>query len=151
LHQFLGIVRVCRRFQPDTLIDGEIVAVDDELRLSFQPAPASPITASAIQFYAFDLLSTRGKSLLQVPFDGSYSTTLRATFQLLSDCSESIEAAPADLIHAAKALGFEGIVAKGKDSIDSQEAQPRLGQVQDKSRSGVLSSAAICRQNLLRR
>jgi bifunctional non-homologous end joining protein LigD len=123
--QFPRIARACERLQAETLIDGEIVAVDDAGRVSFNLLQHHRSKAHAIQFYAFDLLIYRGKSLLQVP--------LEIRRQLLNEAinkvpdpirlSESVEAAPADLIHAAKEHGFEGIVAKRKESVyESGEA-----------------------------
>jgi bifunctional non-homologous end joining protein LigD len=117
--QFPRIARACQRLQPDTMIDGEIVALDDEGRVSFNLLQHHRSQASAIQFYAFDLLIHRGKSLLQVPLE-IRKELLNDAISTVSDpirLSESIEAAPSDLIHAAKELGFEGIVGKQTDSV----------------------------------
>ena len=57
--QFPRIARACQRLQPETLIDGEIVALDDESRISFNLLRHYRSQASAIQFYAFDLLIHR--------------------------------------------------------------------------------------------
>jgi ATP-dependent DNA ligase len=117
--QFPRIARTCQRLQPETLIDGEIVALDDEGRPSINLLQHHRSQASTIQFYAFDLLIHRGKSLLQVPLEVR-KELLNEALSTVSDpirLSESIEAAPKDLIHAAKELGFEGIIAKKKDSL----------------------------------
>jgi ATP-dependent DNA ligase len=67
--EFPRIARACERLQPDTLIDGEIVALGDDGRPSFNLLQPHRSQASAIQFYAFDLLIYRGRSLLQVPLE----------------------------------------------------------------------------------
>ena len=61
--QFPRIARAWQRLQPDTLIDGEIVALDDKGRPSFNLLQHHRSQASAIQFCPFDLLICRGESL----------------------------------------------------------------------------------------
>ena len=117
--QFPRIARACERLPTETLIDGEIVAVDDDGRVSFNLLQHHRSKAHAIQFYAFDLLVYRGKSLVKVPLEVRREM-LNEALGRVSDpirLSESIEATPADLIHSAKEHGFEGIVAKRKDSL----------------------------------
>src|SRR6266481_899877 len=67
--QFPGITRGFEKLQPDTLIDGEIVAIDDSGRPSFNLLQHHRSKASAIQFYAFDILIDRDRSLLEVPLE----------------------------------------------------------------------------------
>ena len=67
--QFPRIARAFEKLQPDTLIDGEIVAIDDSGRPSFNLLQHPRSKASAIQFYAFDILIDRGRSLLEVPLE----------------------------------------------------------------------------------
>jgi ATP-dependent DNA ligase len=98
--QFPRIARAFEKLQPDTLIDGEIVAIDDSGRPSFNLLQHHRSKASAIQFFAFDILIDRGRSLLAVP--------LETRRQLLKDAlsgagdtirlSEAFETAPADLV-----------------------------------------------------
>ena len=119
--QFSQIARACHRLPQDTLVDGEIVALDENGRISFNLLQHHRSKASAIQYYVFDLLIYRGKSLLNVP--------LRTRQQLLSEAlrdvagsdgrirlCEVFKGSPADLIEAAKEVGFEGIVGKQEKS-----------------------------------
>jgi bifunctional non-homologous end joining protein LigD len=117
--QFPRIARACERLQPDTLIDGQIVAVDGNGRVSFNLLQHHRSKASAIQFYAFDLLIYRGRSLLKVPLEIRREMLNEALSTVWDPIrlSDSIEAAPADLVVVAKELGFEGIIAKKKDSL----------------------------------
>jgi DNA ligase D-like protein (predicted ligase) len=120
--QFPRIAQVCEQLKPDTLLDGEIVALDKNGHASFNLLQHHRSQASAIHYYAFDLLIYRGKSLLSIP--------LKQRRELLTEALGNIAASdgpvrlsgvfvgdPADLIAAAKDLGFEGIVAKRKDSL----------------------------------
>ena len=60
--QFPRIAVACQRLPPDTLLDGEIVAVDESGRISFNLLQHHRSQAQALLFYAFDVLICRGKS-----------------------------------------------------------------------------------------
>jgi bifunctional non-homologous end joining protein LigD len=115
---FPMIARACEALPLDTLIDGEVVALDERGRASFNLLQHRRSKASAIVLYAFDLLIYRGRSLLDLKL-----TERRA---LLEEAlgfadqnvrlSENFEADPDDLARVARELGFEGIVAKRKNS-----------------------------------
>jgi DNA ligase D-like protein (predicted ligase) len=107
---------------PDTLLDGEIVALDKNGQSSFNLLQHHRSQTSAIHYYAFDLLIYRGKSLLSV--------TLQQRRELLAEALGNIAASDGpirlsevfkdglkNLVAAAKELGFEGIVAKRRDSV----------------------------------
>jgi DNA ligase D-like protein (predicted ligase) len=117
--QFPRIARACERLPPNTLLDGEIVALDERGKISFNLLQHHRSKAQALVFYAFDVLIYRGRSVLNVPLyfrrevlHRIFGDSNAAPIGL----SENIEAAPTDLIRVAKEFGFEGIVAKRKDS-----------------------------------
>jgi ATP-dependent DNA ligase len=109
----------CERLPPNTLVDGEIVALDESGRVSFNLLQHHRSRAQALVFYAFDVLIYRGRSVLTVPLYFRREV-LHRIFEDRNAApiglSENIEAAPTDLIRVAK-FGFEGIVAKRKDSL----------------------------------
>jgi bifunctional non-homologous end joining protein LigD len=72
----------------------------------------------AIQFYAFDLLIHRERSLLKVPLDSRREMLEKALEKVVYPVifSRTFNAEPAELIRAAKELQLEGIIAKRKDS-----------------------------------
>jgi DNA ligase D-like protein (predicted ligase) len=118
--QFPQIAQACERLPPNTLVDGEIVALDQSGRVSFNLLQHHRSKAQALVFYAFDVLIYRGRSVLTVPLYFRREV-LRRIFEdskaAAIGLSENIEAAPTDLIRVAKEFGFEGIVAKRKDSV----------------------------------
>jgi bifunctional non-homologous end joining protein LigD len=116
--QFSHIAQACKGLEPNTLIDGEIVAVDDDARVSFNLLQHHRSKAQAIQFYAFDLIIFKGRSLVGVALE-TRRQLLREALRTVEDpirLSETFETQPGDLIRAAKEQSFEGIVAKQKDS-----------------------------------
>ena len=100
--QFPGIARACERLPADTLLDGEIVAVDKSGRISFDLLQHHRSHAQALLFYAFDVIVCRGKSLFDVPLT-KRRTLLNEIFEAFGKnafpvrLSETIDAAPADL------------------------------------------------------
>src|SRR6516164_3907714 len=67
--QFPHIVQASERLPPNTLLDGEIVALDEKGRVSFNLLQHHRSKAQAPVFYAFDVLIYRGRSVLMVPLN----------------------------------------------------------------------------------
>src|ERR687898_484984 len=67
--QFPNIAKACEQLPPRTLIDGEIVAIDANGRISFNLLQHHRSQAQALLFYAFDVLIHRGRSLLGMPLE----------------------------------------------------------------------------------
>jgi bifunctional non-homologous end joining protein LigD len=114
------VARACERLPPGTLVDGEVVALDANGRISFNLLQHHRSKAQALLFYVFDVLVYRGRSLLDVPLSARRET-LNEIFNGAKAApmalSESLNASPAELGRVAKEFGFEGIVAKRKDSV----------------------------------
>src|ERR1700730_12237775 len=69
--------------------------------------------------YAFDLLTLRGADLTREPLEERRELLRTKVIPLFPDLirfSETMEASPAELIEAVREHGFEGIVAKRRDS-----------------------------------
>jgi bifunctional non-homologous end joining protein LigD len=113
----------------DAVIDGEIVALDEKGRSSFQLLQAYNLGQKRppILFYAFDLLQLNGKDLQQLPL-----TERKAQLeQLLKNgpslvrFSTSLGNEPEALLEQAREIGLEGLIGKRPDSI--YEAGQRSG------------------------
>jgi ATP-dependent DNA ligase len=79
-------------------------------------------------FYVFDVLAYRGRNLLREPL-ALRREVLSEMFKGIKAApialSESLNASPEELVRVAKEFGFEGIVAKRKDSV--YESSKRTG------------------------
>jgi bifunctional non-homologous end joining protein LigD len=117
--QFPQIARACERFPPGTLVDGEIVALDESGRVSFNLLQHHRSEAQAVLFYVFDVLVYRGRSLLNEPLERRRQVLAKAIRGKAAPLamSESLDASADELVRVAKEFGFEGIVAKRKDSL----------------------------------
>src|SRR6266542_3041316 len=115
--RFPEIACACEKLPPDTLIDGEVVAIDESGRVSFNALQHSGAN-SQLQFYAFDILIHRGRSVLRLPLENRRELLEDALRKVNSPVlrSQAFDAKPADLIRAAKELELEGIIAKRKGS-----------------------------------
>ena len=116
-HRFAEIARACANLPPDTLIDGEVVAIGEDGRCSFNALQHSRPTAE-IQLYAFDVLVYRGRSVIRLPLEERRVLLARALANVKYPVLRStpLDAKPADLIRAAKEQ-LEGIMAKRKGSM----------------------------------
>jgi bifunctional non-homologous end joining protein LigD len=118
--QFPHIVQACELLPPGTIVDGEIVALDESGRISFNLLQHHRSKAQALLFYAFDVLIYRGRSVMQEPLERRQEQ-LREIFKGIRASpialSAGLNASTDELVRVAKEFGFEGIVAKRKDSL----------------------------------
>jgi bifunctional non-homologous end joining protein LigD len=113
----------------DVIVDGEIVALEESGRSSFQLLQAYDLGEARppIIFYAFDLLRLNGKDLKR----DTLTVRKAALEKLLAnppDCirySASLEGDVENLLEQARELGLEGLIGKRKDSL--YEAGQRSG------------------------
>jgi bifunctional non-homologous end joining protein LigD len=116
--RFPAIARACQNLPADSLIDGEVVAIDGSGRVSFNALQHSRARAH-IQFYAFDVLIHRGRKVTALPLEDRRASLAEALRKVDYPVIRSIpfDAKPAELIRAATELEVEGIIAKRKGSI----------------------------------
>ena len=115
---FPEVARALAPLDRGTVLDGEIVALDDAGRPAFSALQSRKAQRTNIHYYIFDILVYRGRSLLGVPLD-ERRRLLEAVAARLGGpvrLSETFTGSAADLIAAAGRLGLEGLIAKRKDS-----------------------------------
>ncbi|MBA2433951.1 MAG: ATP-dependent DNA ligase [Chthoniobacterales bacterium] len=113
----------------ECVIDGEVVALDEEGRSSFQLLQAREMEGydSPLSYYVFDLLQLEGKNLTCFPF----TTRKEMLRQLSAGQGEPIRFSgelgddPEALLAEVERRGLEGIIGKRADSV--YEAGRRSG------------------------
>lgn len=117
--RFPGIVKALQPLPDDTILDGEIVALDENGRPRFHALQNVQSGSPHIFYYAFDLLASRGKSLLHEPLSRRRALLDEALSSLKDPVRISglLEASPGDLLAAARQQELEGLVAKRRASI----------------------------------
>ena len=120
--QFPAIAEACVHLPSDTLLDGEIIALDANGRVSFNQLQHHRSQAQALLFYAFDVIIHRGRSLRHVPLEdrrellSDIAADLKTHTPLIG-LSDTLDTSAAELIPLVKEFCFEGVIAKRKDSF----------------------------------
>ena len=105
----------------ECVIDGEVVALDDEGRSSFQLLQALKMEGrkSPVYFYAFDLLQLDGKGLVGLPLEARKNVLEK----LSGDADDPIRYSGAigsdaePLLDEVKRRGLEGLIGKQRNSV----------------------------------
>jgi len=102
----------------DTVIDGEVVVLDESGRPDFHRLQHFTAEASRIRYFVFDLIILRGRDLTGLPL--SERRELMKTFKLHSPrirLSEQFHISADDMLAAVRKQQLEGVIGKRKDSL----------------------------------
>jgi DNA ligase D-like protein (predicted ligase) len=116
--RYPAVVRGLAKLPNETVIDGEIVALDDDGRPSFNALQNFGST-TPIVYYVFDLMVLGGRDVSAEPLTMRRQLLEQKVVPRLTEpvrYAGLLEASLRDLIHAVKAQGFEGLIAKRRDS-----------------------------------
>ena len=103
----------------ETAIDGEIVALDEAGRPSFNLLQNYESAGAHLVYYVFDVLVLAGKDVMREPLDARRALLEKHILPKLDEpirYSQELKASLSDLIGAVKAQGLEGLVAKRRTS-----------------------------------
>src|SRR5438270_1551198 len=105
--QFPHIVEGLANLPAETVVDGELVAIDDSGRPDFNLLQNFRSEASRVHYYVFDLLCCKGRDLTRLTL--IERRALLKSFVAIHDkrimISDYVEAAPTDLVSAAREQG----------------------------------------------
>ena len=118
-NRFPAITAAFARLPDKTIIDGEIVAIDESGRPSFSRLQNFSANAGSITFYAFDMPMWKGEDLQMQPLDKRRELLRTKAMPKLPAIhfSDSFAADAEKMISAVRSQGLEGIVAKRHDSL----------------------------------
>jgi DNA ligase D-like protein (predicted ligase) len=117
--KYPGIAKALAALPDETVVDGEVVALDADGRPSFN-ALQSGAAGAAIFFYVFDVMILAGRNLMGETLARRRDLLAREVLPGLADPvreAPRFDASLADLIAAVRAQGLEGLVAKRLDSV----------------------------------
>ena len=117
--RFPAITAAFAKLPDDTIIDGEIVAIDETGRPSFSRLQNFSANANPITFYAFDMPMWKGEDLRTQPLDKRRELLRTKAMPKLRAIhfSDSFPADAEKMISAVRSQGLDGIVAKRRDSL----------------------------------
>jgi len=117
--RYSAIARALAALPDETVVDGEVVALDEAGRPSFN-ALQNGAAGAAIFFYVFDVMVLGGRNVMGEPLATRRELLLREVLPGLADPireAPRFDAALPDLIATVRAQGLEGLVAKRLDSV----------------------------------
>ena len=127
--RYPAIAKALSRLPNETVIDGELVALDESGKPSFhflQNHGSSPDTP--LFYYVFDVMVHSGYDVRHKPLIARRALLEQRILPKLADpirYSQELAGSLSDLVAAVKEQGFEGLVAKRRDSV--YEAGERSG------------------------
>jgi bifunctional non-homologous end joining protein LigD len=117
--RYPSVVRGLARLPDETVIDGEVVALGHDGRPSFGALQNATSAQVAIVYYVFDVMVLAGRDVTAEPLTVRRELLEQKVLPLLAEpvrYTGSLEASLSDLVHAVKTQGFEGLVAKRRNS-----------------------------------
>jgi DNA ligase D-like protein (predicted ligase) len=112
--QFPYIAEALGDLPQGTVIDGEIVALDESGHPNFNMLQSFRRKASRIHYFVFDLLIYKNRDLMLLPLI-ERREIMRSALRFRSPrirIADYIETSAADMLHAVREQGLEGVVAK---------------------------------------
>lgn len=128
IHRYTSVAEALAKLPDETVIDGEIVALDGDGRPSFSLLQNHGTTHPALYYYVFDLMIHAGKDIRDQPLT---SRLALLESRILTRLSEPVrpcvvlETELSELVRSVREQSLEGLVAKRRDSI--YEAGRRSG------------------------
>src|SRR5690242_17459145 len=117
--RYAGLVKALSSMPNETVIDGEVVALDEEGRPSFNTLQNYGSAGAPLHFYVFDLLVLEERDVTKETLETRRELLEQRVLPKLSEpirYSPVLNASLSDLVQSVKEQGFEGLVAKRRDS-----------------------------------
>lgn len=116
-HAFPSIAAAVATIEAESaVLDGELVAVNEDGRPSFSALQRRGSDPSRLFLYAFDLLHVDGEDLRAVPLDRRKARLAKVLDSSAVRISPAMPGDPRDMAAEFRRLGLEGIVAKKRTS-----------------------------------
>ena len=104
----------------ETMLDGEVVALDASGRPSFNTLQNYTSATAPIFYYVFDVLVLKGRTVMNETLDVRRELLRSEVLPKLREpirYAEELHGSVSDLLKAVRSFGFEGVIAKRRDSL----------------------------------
>jgi bifunctional non-homologous end joining protein LigD len=118
--RYPAVVKALAKLPDDTVIDGEVVAFDEEGRPSFNALQNFGSSPAPVVYYVFDVMLLSGVDVRRQPLSARRVLLEKKVLPKLKEpirYAEPLDASLPDLIRSVKETGLEGLVAKRLDSM----------------------------------
>jgi bifunctional non-homologous end joining protein LigD len=116
--RYPAVVRGLAKMPDETVIDGEVVAIDDDGRPSFN-ALQNLTPGTAVVYFVFDVMVLSGRDVTTDTLAKRRELLERKVLPALAEpvrYAGELNASLRDLIHSVKTQGLEGLIAKRRNS-----------------------------------
>ena len=117
--RYPGVVNALAALPDDTVIDGEVIAFDENGRPSFNALQNLGSAAGPVEYYVFDVMVLSGRDVMREPLENRRELLEKKVLPKLSEpvrYAAALDASLPVLVRSVKAQGFEGLVAKRRGS-----------------------------------
>ena len=117
--RYVRLTKALGAMPDETVIDGEIVALDKDGKPSFNALQNYGSSSGPMLYYVFDLLILSGRDVMGETLDARRALLEKYVLAKLDEpirYSPELQATLPDLIRSVKAQGLEGIVGKRRSS-----------------------------------
>jgi bifunctional non-homologous end joining protein LigD len=117
--RYPGVVKGLAKMPDKTVIDGEVIAFDDEGRPSFNALQNYGSAPAPVIYYVFDVMVLAGRDVMREPLEKRRELLEQKVLPKLSEpvrYATSLDAELPVLVQSVKAQGLEGLVAKRRNS-----------------------------------
>jgi DNA ligase D-like protein (predicted ligase) len=124
---FPTIVRALEKLPQETILDGEIVALNAQGQPSFNLLQNYQTAWQLIVFYAFDLLMLSGRSVMNHPLEERRELLQRQVMRRLREpirFSDTLAAPAERVLEGVRSFNLEGIIAKRRNSAYEAGRRP---------------------------
>ena len=117
--RFPALLTALENLPDESIIDGEIVAVDGSGRPSFNLLQNHANNGPSLRFFAFDILMWKGKPLGGRPLDWRRELLKTKVMPKLAgiNYSETFDVSGEEMLAAVRSQRLEGVIAKRRDSL----------------------------------
>ena len=118
-HQYPHLVEALDELPEGTVVDGEVVALDESGRPNFNLLQNFRSEAQHIHYFIFDLLVCQDRDLTRLPLSDCHKL-MKSHLKLNSGrirIAEQFEATANDMLAAVRQQQLEGVIGKRKDSL----------------------------------
>jgi ATP-dependent DNA ligase len=118
--RYPGVVKGLAKMPDNTVIDGEVIAFDDDGRPSFNALQNYGSAAAPVIYYVFDVMVLAGRDVMREPLEKRRELLEQKVLPKLAEpvrYASSLDAALPVLVQSVKEQGFEGLVAKRRTSV----------------------------------
>jgi DNA ligase D-like protein (predicted ligase) len=117
--RYASVMTGLAKLPDETVIDGEVVALDEQGRPSFNLLQNYGSAAAPVVYFAFDVMVLGGRNVMREPLSVRRDLLEKKVLPKLREpvrYTPPLDASLPVLIESVKAHGFEGLVAKRLDS-----------------------------------